>query len=69
MKCPKCGAKTKVIDTRPSEQAEVCWRRRRECLGCKHIFTTYEVLPEVLIELKQTKRTLYVIRKALGVEE
>ena len=69
MNCPKCGSKTKVIDTRDSDQFETCWWRRRQCLNCKHKFTTYEILPEVLMELQLTKKTLYKIRKALGVDE
>src|SRR6266496_26395 len=42
MRCPKCGRlDDKVIDSRASREGSVI-RRRRECLGCSHRFTTYE---------------------------
>ena len=39
MNCPKCNADTKVIDRRGE-------RRRRECVECKHRFSTVELLAE-----------------------
>jgi transcriptional repressor NrdR len=52
MKCPNCNEpESKVIDSR-SLGDEI--RRRRECIQCRHRFTTYERL--------QT-RNLYVIKK------
>ena len=42
MRCPKCGGQDdKVIDSRASKEGATI-RRRRECLGCAHRFTTYE---------------------------
>ncbi|MDQ6630901.1 MAG: transcriptional regulator NrdR [Verrucomicrobiota bacterium] len=42
MRCPKCGVQDdKVIDSRASREGSNI-RRRRECLGCGHRFTTYE---------------------------
>ena len=42
MRCPKCGCQDdKVIDSRSSKEGSTI-RRRRECLACKHRFTTYE---------------------------
>ena len=42
MKCPMCNYHdSKVIDSRPSENKV---RRRRECLQCKHRFTTSEIV-------------------------
>ena len=42
MRCPKCGCQDdKVIDSRASREGATI-RRRRECLGCGHRFTTYE---------------------------
>lgn len=53
MKCPICGfEKTQVVDSRPTENASI--RRRRECLSCKHRFTTYEFVEQV---------PLFVIKK------
>jgi len=44
MKCPYCGyEEDKVIDSRPTEEGYAI-RRRRECLGCRQRFTTYENL-------------------------
>lgn len=42
MRCPKCGGlEDKVIDSRSSREGTTI-RRRRECLGCNHRYTTYE---------------------------
>ncbi len=46
MKCPFCDKlEDKVIDSRTAREGEVI-RRRRECLGCKRRFTTYERIEE-----------------------
>jgi len=53
MKCPICGfEKTQVLDSRPTENSSI--RRRRECVSCKHRFTTYEFVEQV---------PLFVIKK------
>jgi hypothetical protein len=45
MCCPKCGADTSVIDSRPSNDNSI--RRRRRCEGvCGERFTTYETISE-----------------------
>ena len=42
MYCPKCGGvEDKVVDSRLSKDGKAI-RRRRECMGCTHRFTTYE---------------------------
>src|SRR5258708_6877487 len=42
MRCTKCGCQEdKVIDSRTSREGATI-RRRRECLGCGHRYTTYE---------------------------
>lgn len=44
MRCTKCGKqKDKVVDSREAKDG-LAIRRRRECLGCGHRFTTYEHL-------------------------
>jgi len=56
--CPSCGQdKNKVTDTR-GRQSRVAIRRRRKCLACRRLFTTYEIVlagnsltPETLSEL------------------
>lgn len=46
MRCPSCGyPESKVVDSRPSDDGATI-RRRRECLECKHRFTTYERLSD-----------------------
>ena len=48
MKCPFCGKiRNKVIDSRLGKNGRMI-RRRRECLGCKKRFTTYEKVETVL---------------------
>ena len=54
MKCPYCSVDNdRVIDSR-SHQDGFAIRRRRECLGCKRRYTTYERLEEQ--ELKVVKK-------------
>ena len=57
MKCPFCGyLEDKVVDSRESREGEAI-RRRRECLGCKRRFTTYERVDEVLpVVIKKDSR-------------
>jgi len=44
MRCPKCGCQDdKVIDSRASREGAAI-RRRRECIGCQHRYTTYEII-------------------------
>lgn len=44
MRCPACGfVESKVVDSRPTDDGASI-RRRRECLDCRHRFTTYERL-------------------------
>ncbi len=58
MKCPICGyTKSKVIDSRPTEE-DSSIRRRRECLSCRNRFTTYEIvesIPLVVIKKDDTR--------------
>lgn len=58
MYCPKCGySDSKVVDSRQSEDRKTI-RRRRECLKCKHRFTTYERYEETpLVVLKKDGTT------------
>jgi transcriptional repressor NrdR len=58
--CPFCNADNdKVIDSRASDAGKVI-RRRRECLGCKRRFTTYE-------RVEQTARLTVVKRDGARV--
>lgn len=53
MQCPICDHDTKVVDTRGASSREEI-RRRRECLKCKHRFTTLEEI--ALLDLVIVKR-------------
>jgi transcriptional repressor NrdR len=58
MKCPYCtDHQNKVIDSRLNKEGESI-RRRRECLGCKRRFTTYERVEEfsLLVVKKDGRR-------------
>ncbi|MGO9198508.1 MAG: transcriptional regulator NrdR [Acidimicrobiales bacterium] len=49
MRCPWCAAvEDRVVDSREVEQGEAI-RRRRECIGCGHRFTTYERATEAVV--------------------
>ena len=68
LRCPKCGDQDdKVIDSRASREGATI-RRRRECTGCKHRFTTYEeVEHEGLMVLKRDgRREEFSREKLLG---
>jgi transcriptional repressor NrdR len=60
MKCPYCREiDNKVIDSRMTKEGHAV-RRRRECLACKHRFTTYErveELPLVLVKKDGRRET------------
>src|SRR5687767_14681496 len=61
MKCPNCQyCESKVVESRDVASGESI-RRRRECLGCHHRYTTYERLerPTVTIVKKDGTRQLY----------
>jgi len=68
MKCPFClTPDSKVVDSRPTEDAEKI-RRRRECLECGKRFTTYEVIettPLVVVK-KDGSRQMFDRNKLLS---
>ena len=55
MRCPACGhIDSKVVDSRQSDDGSTI-RRRRECLDCRHRFTTFERLePAALFVVKRS---------------
>lgn len=66
MKCPRCGADTRVLSTRVlSTRGEV---RRRECFNL-HRFTTEEVqtdeLPALRAELETLKNLLQKLQETV----
>jgi transcriptional repressor NrdR len=51
MRCPFCHADNdRVIDSRASQEGYAI-RRRRECLGCKRRYTTYENIEDLAIKV------------------
>ena len=55
MNCPYCNSSdARVIDSRPIESGHAI-RRRRECIGCKKRFTSYE-RAERLTRIKVVKK-------------
>ena len=47
MRCPFCNhQEDRVVDSREGKEGNVI-RRRRECLNCKHRFTTYERMEDI----------------------
>src|SRR5881296_3697224 len=66
MRCPKCGSQDdKVIDSRASREGATI-RRRRECLGCGHRFTTYEEIErEQLMVVKRDGRREEISKEKL----
>jgi len=43
--CPKCQSKSKVYNSRPTDDGTI--RRNRECLKCKHRYATLEVSADI----------------------
>jgi len=72
MKCPYCREiDNKVIDSRLTKEGNAV-RRRRECLLCKHRFTTYERiegLPLVLIKKDGTRETFDRTKVLAGMQK
>ncbi len=67
MLCPFCGhLEDKVVDSRESKEGEAI-RRRRECLGCRRRFTTYERIDEIpyMVVKKDGRRERFDRQKIL----
>jgi transcriptional repressor NrdR len=67
MKCNRCNnPDTKVIESRDVSEGEST-RRRRECIGCEHRFTTYERIerPTVVVVKNDGNRELFNRQKLL----
>lgn len=69
MRCPYCKEDNdKVVDSRSSDSGRVI-RRRRQCLGCKRRFTTYEKIGEsfkLLVVKKDKSRVPYDREKLIA---
>lgn len=66
MNCPRCDSSTRTLETRRVPDGAI--RRRRECPGCGHRFTTYErAVPEALEVVKRDgQRQPFDREKLLG---
>lgn len=68
MRCPGCGHEDdRVIDSRSVRDGQAV-RRRRECLECRHRFTTYEFVEQaaVLVIKKDGRREPYARDRVLS---
>lgn len=68
MRCPFCKKDDdRVVDSRSSADGKAI-RRRRECLGCKKRYTTYETIEEgaLRVEKKDGSREAYDRSKLLN---
>ena len=68
MKCPYCGYMgDKVVDSRESKEGEAI-RRRRQCLGCKRRFTSYERIDQIpyMVVKKDGRRERFDREKILN---
>ncbi|MEA4998549.1 MAG: transcriptional regulator NrdR [Candidatus Limiplasma sp.] len=65
MRCQYCGyLESRVIDSRPTEEATSI-RRRRECMRCGRRFTTYEKIETapVMVVKKDLRREVFAPEK------
>ena len=61
MICPKCQSKSKVYNSRPTDDGTI--RRNRECLKCKHRYATIEVSADIKKVVEFPKPELVVTKK------
>lgn len=59
--CPRCGAGSKVTDSRPSRGT---LRRRRQCEECTHRWHTMEIDHETYALILEAERAHVVVGKA-----
>jgi transcriptional repressor NrdR len=72
MKCPYCGQDNdRVVDSRTSQDG-FSIRRRRQCLGCRRRYTTYERLEQSSIKVVKkdgTREPLDIRKIRAGLEK
>jgi transcriptional repressor NrdR len=66
LRCPYCGAESKVLESRHTEDDSI--RRRRECISCAKRFNTFERLevPPLIVVKKAGHRESFDRDKLLG---
>jgi transcriptional repressor NrdR len=68
MKCPFCSAvEDRVVDSREGKGGDTI-RRRRECLGCRKRFTTYERIEDIpfMVIKRDGKREVFERNKLMA---
>jgi transcriptional repressor NrdR len=68
MRCPHCGhLEDRVIDSRSTKEGRAI-RRRRECIGCGHRYTTYEYVENasVVVVKRDGKREPWSREKVIA---
>jgi transcriptional regulator NrdR family protein len=65
-KCPECGNRSAVIDSR---ETEITVRRQRECVTCKRRWTTWETIvsPETVLAIM--RKSMQQITRAARLGE
>lgn len=64
MQCPKCTANTQVLQTR-ANSSKLKVQRRRECVKCKHRFSSYEITSD---DLGQMKKLMTIASQFLSID-
>lgn len=66
MDCPYCGAESKVVESRHTEDNSI--RRRRECMACGRRFNTFERIeaPPLIVVKKDGRREAFDRSKVLS---
>ena len=64
MICPKCQSKSKVYNSRPTDDGTI--RRNRECLKCSHRYATIEVSADIkkVVDVEPPTETQVVAKPA-----
>lgn len=66
MKCPKCNhSETVVPESRHNYRTDTI-RRRRECVQCRHRFTTHEFIEDSMGIMSESK-DLTEVRRGIGM--
>ena len=62
MICPKCKSKSKVYNSRPTDDGTI--RRNRECLKCSHRYATIEVSADIkkVVDVEPPTKTQVVAK-------
>jgi transcriptional repressor NrdR len=65
--CPKCQSKSKVYNSRPTDDGTI--RRNRECLKCSHRYATIEVSADIKKVVEVDPHRIRVVSVAKPVKK